>query len=69
MLILECSIRMYGVRVDKKSCVYSEEEEIGHFRLGSRCVKKKKKKGHTQKKCPMSLINTRDGRDIYIWRN
>lgn len=48
MLILECSIRMYGVRVDKKSCVYSEEEEIGHFRLGSRCVKKKKKRSHTK---------------------
>lgn len=48
MLILECSIRMYGVRVGKKSCVYSEEE-IGHFRLGSRCVpKKKKKRSHTK---------------------
>ena len=56
---------MYGVREDKKSCVYSEEEEIGHFRLGSRCVKKKReKKSHTQKKkCPMGLI-----KEIYIWR-
>lgn len=75
MLILECSIRMYGVMygvgVDKKRVVYGVQPKrkiLGIFVWAADVSKKKKKrerkKSHTKKKkCPMGLI-----KEIYIRR-